>query len=377
MKLGIFESVYGQYPFDVAAKKIKEAGFDYIQFNPYWANGQNISPDSITKSKANKIRDTFEKEGIKIVGIGSYGCFVSPDLDVKNKIIDDTKKWIKLAKEFGTDVVVTEVGSKHATNNWTDCANNKTKKTWKEVVEVYKELTEYAKKFNVNVAIEPHFGQVVKNAKDLRKLLDDVAASNLKIAYDAANSVNADNVDIQEEAVDEFFQLLCNDIILVHAKDAQVKNNNTEFVPAGQGVIPYRKLLNKLKAQGYEGPILLEWVEENNVQEAKDYIEEQGTLPFLIPLLKADKELFNNANQALELVHSSEGALDLKYRLLLSMVADALTRHPAGAVACGREAIEAGATKEEVTEAIRVVYTAGGLTSLIENFDLYREVILK
>ena len=33
-------------------------------------------------------------------------------------------------------------------------------------------------------------------------------------------------------------------------------------------------------------------------------------------------------------------------------------------------------TKEEVTEAVRVIYTAGGLPSLIENFDLYREVLL-
>lgn len=377
MNLGIFESVYGKYPIEEAAKKIREAGFKYIQFNPFFANGGNISPDDITKAKAKKIKETFEKEGIKIVGIGSYGRFVSPNEEEKNQIIEDTKKWIKLAKDFGTDLVVTEVGSKHATNNWLDCRENKTVKTWKEVVAVYKDLATFAAKYKVNVAIEPHFGQVVKDAKDLRKLLDDVALPNLKVAYDAANSVNAQNEKNQEQAVDEVFELLEKDIILVHAKDAVIKNKTTEFVPAGQGVIPYRKVLNALKEHNYNGPVLLEWVEEENVAEVKEYLEQQDALPYMIPLLKSDRELFENATKALELVHSKEGALDLKYRLLLSMVADALTRHPAGAIACGREALEAGATKEQVVEAIRVIYTAGGLPSLIENFDLYREVILK
>lgn len=377
MNFGIFESVYGKYPLSEAAKKISKAGFKYIQFNPFFAAGENLSPDSITKARARKIKETFEAEGIKIVGIGSYGRFVSPNPDEKSQIIEDTKKWIRLAKDFGTNVVVTEAGSKHATNNWQDCEENHTEKTWEEIVEVYKNLAKFAYRYKVIVAIEPHFGQVIKDAKDLRRLLDDVALPNLKVVYDAANSVNEKNQESQKQAVDEVFELLGKDIILVHAKDAVVENKETKFVPAGKGIVPYRKLFQALKEHNYDGPVLLEWLEEEDVKEVKTYLEEQDALPYMIPLLQADKDLFENATKALELVHGENGALELKYRLLLSMVADALTRHPAGAIACGREAIEAGATKEQVVEAIRVIYTAGGLPSLIENFDLYREVILK
>ena len=188
MDFGIFESVYGNYPLKEAAEKIKKSGFRYIQFNPFFADGGMISPDKMTKSKAKKIKDIFEEQGIKIAGIGSYGRFISPDVDEKNQIIEDTKKWIKLARDFGTDLVITEAGSKHATNNWQDCEENTTADTWQEVVEVYKELADFAAKYKVNVAIEPHFGQAVKNAKDLRRLLDAVNLPNLKVAYDAANS---------------------------------------------------------------------------------------------------------------------------------------------------------------------------------------------
>lgn len=377
MDFGIFESVYGKDSLEKAAKKIKEAGFQSIQLNPFFADGGALAPDKITKAKAKKIKEIFDEQGIKIVGIGSYGRFISPDPAEKNQIIEDTKKWIKLAKDFGSDLVVTEVGSKHATNNWQDCPENETAETWEEVVEVYKDLAKFAAKYKVNVAIEPHFGQAVKGAKDLRRLLDEVALPNLKIAYDAANSVNAQNEKHQEQEIEEAFELLGEDIILVHAKDAVIQNGTTEFVPAGQGVLPYRKIFQVLKKYHYDGPVLIEWVEEGQAVSVKEYLEEQDALPYMIPLLKSDRELFENATKALELVHGEDGALDLKYRLLLSMVADALTRHPAGAIACGKEALEAGATKEQVVEAIRVIYTAGGLPSLIENFDLYREVILQ
>lgn len=377
MELGIFESAYGQYTFEEAAQKIVKAGFKNVQLNPFISGGKRVSPDSITKKDAETVRDIFEQKGIKIVAIGSYGRFISPDPDEKAKIIEDTKKWIGLARHYGANTVVTEVGSKHKENNWLDCPENGTEKTWEEVVGVYKELAVHAKDFGVNVAIEPHFGQAIKNAKDLKRLLKDVGESNLKIAYDPANSVNIDNVDIQEQIIEEAIELLADDIILVHAKDALINNNTTVFDSAGKGVIPYRKLFNVLKRHNYNGPILLEWVQEPDVETVKTYIEEQAALPYLIPLLKSDRELFDHITNALDLVHKKEGALDLKYRLLLSMVADALTRHPAGAIACGKEAIEEGASKEEVLEAIRVIFTAGGIPALIENFDLYREVILK
>jgi sugar phosphate isomerase/epimerase len=360
-----------------AADKISQAQFKSIQFNPFCADGKNINPDDLTQKEIKRIRDTFSKNNIEIVSVGSYGRFISPDENEKREIIENTKKWIKIAPKLGSSIVVTEVGSKHPTNNWLDCKENQSKKAWNEVVDVYKELTQYAKKYNVTVAIEPHFGQVLKGAEQLRKLLDDVSANNLKIVYDGANSVTQKNANNQEQIAEEFFELLNDDIVLVHVKDAVIEDGTTQFVPAGKGILPYRKIFNILRKYNYDGHVLLEWVNEDEAISTKEYLEEQNTPPYLIPLLKSDKKLYDNAKAALDIVHANDGALDLKYRLLLSMVADALTRHPAGAVACGKEALEAGATKEEVIEAIRVIYTAGGLPSLIENFDLYREVILK
>ena len=70
---------------------------------------------------------------------------------------------------------------------------------------------------------------------------------------------------------------------------------------------------------------------------------------FLKPLAESDEKLYAIVDETLALVHC-EGALEPKYKHLISMVADAMCHHTSGAVACAREAIEAGATKEQAID---------------------------
>ena len=94
---------------------------------------------------------------------------------------------------------------------------------------------------------------------------------------------------------------------------------------------------------------------------------------FLKPLAESDEKLYAIVDETLALVHC-EGALEPKYQHLLSMVADAMCHHTRGAVACAREAIEAGATKEQAIEALRIVFSAAGLPMVIENLAVYRAI---
>ena len=70
---------------------------------------------------------------------------------------------------------------------------------------------------------------------------------------------------------------------------------------------------------------------------------------FLKPLAKADEKLYAIVDETLGLVHC-EGALEPKYKHLMSMVADAMCHHTSGAVACMREAIEAGVQRVHLVD---------------------------
>lgn len=376
MKYGIFSSVYGNYGIDEAAGRIKEAGFDYIQFVPFlsgsWRSASDFTPELIRR-----IVSAYTQNNIKIVGVSAGHSFVHPDRNLRAKALSEAKRWIELAPDFGTNVAVTEIGSTNPNHNWTDHPNNYTDETWRDVVNIYRELTEHAKKYGVIVGVEPHFAAVIKSAATLRKILDDVGAENLKVILDPANLITPDNAGNLQEEIEESFKLIGRDIILAHAKDTGIRDNQSVFVPAGRGVLPYEQYIGSLKEYGYQGPLLLEYLEERDVPDAVDYLRSKEVPPFLQPLFKGDPWLYQNVKVALDVTHASEGALELKYRLLLSMVADALQRHPNGSVACAKEAVAAGATREQVAEALRVVYTAGGLPALIENLDVYRDVVLQ
>lgn len=374
MKYGVFSSVYGRYKIEEAARRIKDAGFEAVQFVPFQVEKKQVDPFQVSERTIKRYRKAFENQGLEIVGISGGFAFLRPDEEANQKTIEATKEWVKWAPVLGTDLVITEIGSTHPTHNWTDYEDNYTEKTWNRVVEIYKELTSFAIQFGVNIGIEPHFASVIKGTEELKKILEDVGADNLKIVFDPANSITKKNVDNQEEILDHFYNVLGDRIVLAHGKDVTIEQEDSQFVAAGKGVLPYRNFLDTLKKHGYERPVILEYLTEEEVKETLQFLKEKDTAPFLLPLLNEDLSLFEHAQRALDLVHGREGALELKYRLLLSMVADALTRHPNGAVACAREALEAGASKEEVIEAFRVVYTAGGLPSLIENFDVYREM---
>ena len=68
--------------------------------------------------------------------------------------------------------------------------------------------------------------------------------------------------------------------------------------------------------------------------------------------------------QNLQELALSEGALSRKFKLLIAMAIDVEHGAQQGATALGRRAIDVGATKEEIIEALRVAYYVGGNRAL-------------
>jgi len=60
-----------------------------------------------------------------------------------------------------------------------------------------------------------------------------------------------------------------------------------------------------------------------------------------------------------------DGAIPAKYKILVGMVTDAITAHPAGVTALANDARAAGASEAEITEAVEVGYLYGGTAALV------------
>lgn len=67
-----------------------------------------------------------------------------------------------------------------------------------------------------------------------------------------------------------------------------------------------------------------------------------------------------------------DGAIPAKYKLLMTMIVDAIMTHPDGVAAIAHRARAAGATEAEIKEAVEVAYLFGGTPALVTAVNAFR-----
>src|SRR2546428_8622821 len=67
-----------------------------------------------------------------------------------------------------------------------------------------------------------------------------------------------------------------------------------------------------------------------------------------------------------------DGAIPAKYKLLMTMIVDALQSHPDGVANIASRARAAGASDAEIQEAVEVAYLFGGTPALVTPMNAFR-----
>jgi alkylhydroperoxidase/carboxymuconolactone decarboxylase family protein YurZ len=67
-----------------------------------------------------------------------------------------------------------------------------------------------------------------------------------------------------------------------------------------------------------------------------------------------------------------DGAIPAKYKILMTMVVDALLSHPDGVATIANRARAAGASEAEILETVEVAYLFGGTPALVTATNAFR-----
>ena len=67
-----------------------------------------------------------------------------------------------------------------------------------------------------------------------------------------------------------------------------------------------------------------------------------------------------------------EGAIPAKYKILMTLIVDAIQAHPDGCANIANRARAAGATEAEINEAVEVAYLFGGTPALVTAVNAFR-----
>ena len=98
----------------------------------------------------------------------------------------------------------------------------------------------------------------------------------------------------------------------------------------------------------------------------------QATLPPWIQALQQRDPQFVESYMSQREHILSDGAIPAKYKLLMTMIVDALQSHPDGVANIASRARAAGASEAEIQEAVEVAYLFGGTPALVTAMNAFR-----
>jgi sugar phosphate isomerase/epimerase len=263
MRLGIMSSVFRKYPVEEAARRIRESGFDCTQLTPdfegmaYARYGSASELTGFTPAMRARIRQAFVDAGVEVLSQGAYMELTGEDEAQRRRNIDYFAARLRMMREMGGAVLVTESGRRPEDTDGQRAA-------WDRLRAALDELLPIARAEGVAIGLEPSRAQVLKDTATAKALLDEFGAEDLKVMIDPANILGL-------ETLDEMFANVGPAIFQGHAKDVLLSGEKPTYPPAGKGEIDYPRYV-RLLAQHCVPALVIEYVNEENFPGVRDFL---------------------------------------------------------------------------------------------------------
>ena len=214
-------------------QKLEAAKFEAVELRTQHKHG--VEP-SLSKDARQKVRERFARAKLRLLSLGSTCEFQSPDAAVRQKNVEECKRFIELAHDIGA------YGVKVRPNTFPPSVPHET--TIQRIGEALRECGEFGQRWGVEVWLEVH-GRETQNPPNIHAMLK---AANHKAVGACWNSNPTDVVD---GSVRQSFELLRPYLLSCHINELTSS-------------YPWRELFTLMRKTGYDRWTLCE------VQESKE-----------------------------------------------------------------------------------------------------------
>jgi sugar phosphate isomerase/epimerase len=263
MPIGILMGTFGRPTLEAGLDAVQACGLTHVQLSMASA-GLPVMPDDIPSGLSARVRHEAEARGITIDSLDGTFNMSHPDAEYRRAALRRLRVLAAACQPIGTSKIHVCTGTRDRENMWRRHADNDSPEAWRDMVACVREAAEIARQADVVLAFEPEVNNVVDSAKKARRLLDEIGSPHLKITMDGANIFHTGELARMHEVLDEAFELVGKDIVLVHAKDL-THDGDAGNVAAGQGKLDYDRYLTLLHKYQYQGPIHLHGLSEAQV----------------------------------------------------------------------------------------------------------------
>ena len=270
MQLGIHVNTFRRPTLEETLEAVAGHGLKCVHFN-FSAIGVPSMPERIEDELCERIADALQSRGIAIATLSGTFNMIHPSVDVRQAGLRRLEAVASAARRLGAPIVSLCTGTHDPDDMWRSHPDNDTPEAWDELIAVMAEALEIAEQYDVALGVEPEVSNVIDSAVKARRLLDAVGSTRLKIVIDGANLFHAGDLSRMHEILGEAFDLLGPDVAVAHAKDLD-GDGRVGKVPAGKGLLDYDYYIGLLKKIGFEGPLILHSLAEEDAAECVEFL---------------------------------------------------------------------------------------------------------
>lgn len=272
MELGIFAKTFVRADFEEGFAAVKSFGLDCVQFN-FSCAGLPTLPECVEPILLERIRSALERHSLRMAAVSGTCNLINPDTAQRANDLRNLRTLIEACAGLGTSVVTLCTGTRDPSNMWRAHPENHSPGAWRDLAHSLEQLLPVAQERGVFLGIEPEPANVIDSAWKARRLLDEIKSNRLKVIFDAANLLRPHTLHQQNKILSEAVDLLASDIVIAHAKDL-AEDGSTGHVAAGRGALDYGLYLSTLQNAGFNGPLVLHNLREEEVPGAVTFLRE-------------------------------------------------------------------------------------------------------
>jgi sugar phosphate isomerase/epimerase len=273
MNIGIFAKTFVRPTLEETLDAVVSHSLHDIQFNMACA-GLPSMPDVISDTQIISVRQALAARHMRVAALSGTFNMIHPDRQVR---LDGLRRLGVLAavcEPLGTNLITLCTGTRDPDNMWRVHPDNNSPEVWRDLTASMQTALEIAEAHDVWLGVEPEVSNVIDTARKARALLDEMQSPHLKIVMDAANLFHAGELPRMRHILDEAFQLLGSEMALVHAKDLR-HDGDAGHDAAGTGVLDYDRYIELIRFTGYDGPLILHGLREDQVDASITFLREK------------------------------------------------------------------------------------------------------
>jgi sugar phosphate isomerase/epimerase len=252
MQVGIFAKTFaGTDPLTVLTA-VRASGYSATQFNLACC-GLPSMPDAVEEDIIASIIAAGAESGVALVALSGTYNMAHPDHQVRDTGLRQLETVIKTASALAIPLVTLCTGTRHASDQWAYHPDNANPSAWGDMATEMEKALTLAERYGVTLGIEPEQANIVTSASDAMRLIGEMGSSRLRIVLDPANLFEAATPNEARDIVAKAIEVAAGHIIMAHAKDRYADGC---FATAGKGVVDFPDFIGRLKATGFDGPLI-------------------------------------------------------------------------------------------------------------------------